>query len=218
MQAHTAQTDPHPTFHAPIPGMLCWLIALLLTASLSSCDSFYTDPKMISVTFDTSGEGWTVNDYDAVKGVLRTETSTPVFSLTGGNPDGYIYHVDKSEGSWYFVAPDDFVQKLRNCYSQTLTFDLKQSATDQQGLAKHNVVLVGNDIILSFNASRNPGISWTNYSVKLDSTGLWRKQSAKLASADEVKQVINTLEKVLILGEFRAGPDTGGLDNVIVKY
>src|SRR5919199_3944315 len=123
MRAHTAQSNPDHTLHTQIPGLLCLLIAFLSITGLSSCESFTADPKMISVTFDTSGEGWTVKDYDAGKGILRTETSTPVFSLTGGNPGGYIYHVDKTEGSWYFVAPDDFVQKLRNCYGQTLTFD-----------------------------------------------------------------------------------------------
>lgn len=155
------------------------------------------------VGFDAGNDGWRVS-----------EGGIGSYSATGGNPGGYIVGIDSAYGVWYFVASESFVHETRKYYDRTLKFDLIQSATDSQVNAS-DVILTDGTTTLTFNTSHYPNTTWTPYSVKLDELSGWKKGNAKATKAD-MQSVLANLTNLRIRGEFKAGPDQGGLDNVIL--
>jgi len=165
----------------------------------------------ITNTFDADAEGW------AVVGDAQSGSAQPDYSATGGNPGGYTSATDDAQGTfWYWQAPPKFLGDRTAAYGKLLTFDLKQSAADKQ-LDESDVVLVGGGLTLVFDTSNNPGIDWTNYSIPLQAGAGWKKDSLTGANASEaeIRLVLRSLTALRIRGEYREGPDTGGLDNVV---
>jgi len=152
--------------------------------------------------FDTDSEGWHVS-----------EGGIGSYSATGGNPGGYTVGTDNALGFWYFIASRSFVNETRRSYGRTLSFDLEQSATDFQDISKDNVVITDGTNTLTFDTAYNPKTTWTHYSVKLDEFSGWKKGSST-ATKEDILHVLLNLTDLRIRGEFRAGPDRGGLDNV----
>ena len=165
-------------------------------------------PSTVS-TFDTDAEGWTISG-DAT-------TTTPIFSTTGGNPGGYMYSIDRvSGGVWYFVASPTFVGRAKSGYGKTLSFDLIQLISTDSQFDDDDVILEGNGLKLTFDTPYNPALKWTSYSIKLDETVGWKKGAVNATKA-EIQGVLQNLTNLQIRGEFRNGPDTEGLDNVMIK-
>lgn len=156
--------------------------------------------------FIADDQGWRISE--------NSENIIPDYSASGGNPDGYIYTADKSSDAWYFSASTRFVNEVKKGYGKTLSFDLKQSATDAQYDAD-DVILTDGTIVLTFNTAYNPSTVWTHYSIKLDELSGWAKGASKATKTD-LQTVLQNLVELKIRGEFRAGPDTGGLDNAII--
>jgi hypothetical protein len=154
--------------------------------------------------FDTDNEGWHVD-----KGGKER------YSPTGGNPGGYLEGIDTAGNAWYFVAPARFIREVQFGYGRTLRFDLKQSATDAQ-MTFDDLILTDGTTRLTFDTPYNPKITWTHYAVKLDEVQGWKKGKAAATRA-EIQQVLKNLTELHIRGEFRAGPDIGGLDNVSIN-
>ena len=181
-------------------------------------------------TFNSNDEGWTAYG-DA-------QTSVPTYHSGNGNPDGYI-SVDDGvlDGTWYWLAPSNYLGDKSYYYGKYLKFDLKQSDTTYQ-FSYYDVMLVSTDgttLIYYDESNRDasqPGITWTSYVVKLDTTAGWRIEpevgisdndeaifknefsQADLATVVEIESVLGSLDELYIRGEFRDGADTGSLDNV----
>ncbi|MBM7845110.1 laminin B domain-containing protein [Herpetosiphon giganteus] len=163
----------------------------------------------ISSTFAAGHEGW------QVVGDAQDGASIPDWHSSGGNPSGFIMvEDDVAGGTWYWQAPDHFLGNRVLAYQTDLTFDLRQSETDNQFDAA-DVILIGNDITLEFDTAVNPATTWTSYRVPLDEQAGWIIQATGIApTASEMQSVLSNLTTLWIRGEFRDGPDTGGLDNV----
>lgn len=172
-----------------------------------------------SSTFDTNTEGWTIF------GDAQVE-----YVASGGNLGGYISATDQSTGiTWFFEAPTKFLGNISAAYGQLLTFELKQSRTDNQndvntGDAIFNsniipdIVLVKDELMLLYNFPGSPGTSWTPHSVRLDEFDGWRNDATgHPATQVELITVLSSLTALWIRGEYRSGSDTGGLDNVILN-
>ncbi|MBO0947776.1 hypothetical protein J2I46_04235 [Fibrella sp. HMF5405] len=155
--------------------------------------------------FETDSQGWTVNA--AAKGG---------YSKTGGNPGGYLYGIDKSTDAWFFMASDSLLHASKKGYGKTLSFELEQDAVDAQATTSDDVVMSDGVITLTYNTSCNPSTTWTAYSVKLDELSGWKNEK-KAATKADIQQVLGHLTSLKIRGEFRFGPDRGGLDNVSLK-
>lgn len=153
--------------------------------------------------FDTDSEGWHVSE-----GAIGS------YSVTGGNPGGYTVGTDNENGFWYFIASRGFVSETQRSYGRTLSFDLEQSAIDSQANAD-DIILTDGTSTLTYNTAYNPKTTWTHYSVKLDDVSGWKKGSSN-ATKEDVLHVLQNLTDLRIRGEFRAGPDRGGLDNVMI--
>lgn len=179
-------------------------ILLLIGATFIGCTEKMKPLLPVTDTFDDDTQGWKINA--AGKGG---------FQAAGGNPGGFVYAEDQSIDTWFFIAPNQFVEISRKMYGLTLSFDLMQSATDAQTITSDDIVLTDGTIKLTYNTPNNPGISWTSYSVKLNETSGWKKGKVNATQAD-MQQVLQNLTSLRIRGEFRLGPDRGGIDNVSI--
>ncbi|CAN5613885.1 hypothetical protein BH09BAC4_BH09BAC4_20860 [soil metagenome] len=181
----------------------------LLSIILLKCSEFnkpgLTLPGVSN--FEADDQGWRISE--------NSENTVPEYSASGGNPDGYIYTTDRLSNAWYFIASTRFANEVKKGYGKTLYFDLKQSATDAQYDAD-DVILTDGTIVLTFNTAYNPSTTWTHYSIKLDELSGWKK-GAQEATRTDIQAVLQNLTELKIRGEFRAGADTGGLDNAIIE-
>lgn len=162
---------------------------------------------VISSTFDTDSEGWTVVG-DATSGV-------PAYVASGGNAGGYIKADDTvSGGVWYFQAPDKYLGDMTGAYNQTLNYDLMQTGSGSQFQA-NDVVLTGGGqtLVLGLSANPLPLGDWVSYSVSLSETAGWLNGGVAATQGDMLN-VLGSLTTLKIRGEYISGPDTGRLDNV----
>jgi hypothetical protein len=161
----------------------------------------------ITSTFDVDDEGWRATG-DAVSVV-------PTRQASGGNPGPFVEIVDQAvNGVWYWKAPKKFLGDKSNAYGRMLWFDLKQSALDRP-FDDVDIRLEGGDEALTLKLGSPPGLNWTVYAVALDETQAWVDvPSGLLAGKQEIETVLNRLTLLQIRGEYRVGPDTGGLDTV----
>lgn len=79
--------------------------------------------RMVGSQFETDDEGWRL--------VGDPEQRQPTYATNDGSRGGYTAGKDKSTGAtWYYSAPDKLVGEKSGFSGGTLTFDLKQSRTD----------------------------------------------------------------------------------------
>ncbi len=146
-----------------------------------------------------------------------TGTVDPVVRSEGGNPGGYIEGDDEALGeTWYFRAPDRVLAQLAAAEGGTLRYSLRQSETDA-GFPDDDVVIEGPAGRLSYRFDTPPGTDWTDFSVRLSASAGWRWNWNEPATADEMHAVLADPSRLQIRGEYRTGPDVGGLDNVVLR-
>jgi hypothetical protein len=168
------------------------------------------DPSRYPVEsrFLQNAEGWTaVGD-----GLLY-------YAPTGGNPGstGHIFIIDRTLGdNFYFNAPSRFLGNMSGAYGRLLTFDLVWSETSLSDYKDgDDVVLRGAGHTLVAMLPSVPATTWTAYSIPLSPAGAWvHRGTGQPATAAEIQAVLTSLQEFRIRGEFRTGPERGGLDNV----
>lgn len=154
------------------------------------------------VGFDIDTDEWRVS-----------EGGTAGFSLTGGNPGGFFYGDDTGGRAWYFIASDSFVTETRKAYGRSLRFDLKQEMVALNPDGINDIVLTDGKTTLTFKTAYKPATTWTNYAIRLDELSGWKKGSS-IATKTDMQVVLQNLTGLRIRGDYKAGPDRGGLDNV----
>lgn len=161
---------------------------------------------LLSHDFSTSTQGWLIAG--------DTSDVPAFFEAAGGNPGGFISHVDEALGeAWYFRAPSTLLAQLVAAENGTLSFDLKQSSIDA-GFPDDDIVIVGAAGRLSYRFDRAPSTTWTPYSVRLSASAGWRWNWNQVPTQEQMHQVLAAPARLDIRGEYRTGDDTGGLDNV----
>jgi hypothetical protein len=189
-------------------------LALLIPTHLmtNSVEADVPSAVVARSTFDTNTEGWTT-DADA------TCRPTPCYAATGGNPGGYIYTDDSLAGTkFYFNAPSKFLGNASAAYQENLTFDMKQDLRDVEETNDADVILVGNGLTLVFDTPKNPPRLWATYTVPLNETAGWRKNSitGPRPTAAEMRGVLSKLTSLRIRGDYIFGQATAMLDNVVL--
>jgi hypothetical protein len=193
------------------PALLVVLGAVLLVGT--SCRKSPTDnggdgTQPVVSRFLANDEGWTaVGD-----GILY-------YAPAGGNPGttGYIFIVDRAEGdNFYFNAPARFRGNKAGAFGRNLNFDLTWSETEASDYKDApDIIITGAGITITTQLPEVPSTSWTRYSIPLDTRGGWaRSDSGAAATATEILNVLGNITQFRIRGEFRSGPERGGLDNV----
>jgi hypothetical protein len=175
---------------------------------------------------DPTGPGGNPDDYPVVSEFLQNaEGWTAVgdgilyYFPTGGNPGstGHIRIVDEALGdNFYFNAPSRFLGNVSGAYGRLLTFDLVWSETSLSDYKDgDDVVLRGAGHTLVAMLPEVPATTWTSYSIPLTVAGGWVHQgTAAPATEAQIQAVLGSLQEFRIRGEFRSGPEQGGLDNV----
>jgi hypothetical protein len=161
-------------------------------------------------TFSTDTEGW------IVAGDAEGGTGNPDYQSAEGNPGGHLSADDDvTGGTWYWSAPQKFLGNQKAALNQKLSFDLKQSDTSAQ-FENSDVVLEGNGMTLVLQLEAHPGTDWTAYTVMLNTSSAWKKDSAEgeVATLADIESVLSDLTRLWIRGEYIEGSDTGSLDNV----
>lgn len=183
--------------------MVCVAAALLL--NLESVRG------VVISTFDTGAEGWTVLG-DASSG-------TPTYVATGGNPGGHISADDTvADGVWLWNAPAKFLGNQSNAVGESLSFDLRQSASSSQ-FDSSDVIIISPTVTLRFDTALNPATTWTSYTLPITETAGWvagPTLASPPATLADITMAFSNITSLQIRGEFRTGGDTGWLDNVIL--
>src|SRR5215217_4988849 len=108
--------------------------AILACVIGSRAQALPQERTLVAHDFESSANGWLVSG--------DTGPAGPEFHAAGGNPGGYISHVDDALGeTWYFRAPEPILRALAAAENGTLSFSLKQSA-DEPGFLDDDVVIV----------------------------------------------------------------------------
>jgi len=170
--------------------------------------------------FDDGFGGWDVIN----------DVASFTFETVGGNPGGYLEFVDSVAGDVvYWEAPAEFANRIKDYIGGSISFDLRQNAVTSQFDSKGDIIIETSEgtsrLFLDWPTAQNPGTAWTSYSYPLqfDLSGAngarWLISPAPGSSTSNVteEEVLNLLSKatkVLIRAEYRAGSDTGGIDNV----
>jgi hypothetical protein len=162
------------------------------------------DRTLVAHDFSRTAEGWVVAG--------DTGVVNPTFQPGGGNPGGYISNDDEAVGeTWYFRAPESVLKQLAAAEHGSISYSLKQSSTDA-GFVDDDVVIVGPAGRLSYRFATAPGADWTNFSVRLSTSGGWRWNWSEPATQEQIRSVLAGPTRLEIRGEYRTGPDVGGLD------
>jgi len=164
---------------------------------------------LVAHDFEASAQGWSVSG--------DTGQFEPQLHTTGGDPGGFISHVDEALGeTWYFRAPDDVLRALASAENGTLSYSLKQSA-DQAGILEDDIIIVGPAGRLSYRFATSPGTRWTPFTVTFTATAGWRWNWNAPASQAQIRSVLANPTSLEIRGEYHTGPDEGALDNVVLR-
>lgn len=156
--------------------------------------------------FESGAEGWSVSGDAAAK--------KPTWISSGG----FIRVVDGVLGqTLYREAPAKFEGRKADSYGGKLSFDLRQSERDIQ-FDEDDVILKGAGTTLVYDAKSNPGTRWTHYTVELSEGAGWKVSgSGKSASEQQIRAALSNLDRLAIRAEYRTGPDTDDLDNVVLE-
>ena len=163
---------------------------------------------MIESRFATTLDGWSV-----VGGGVES------FDSGSGNPPGSVRAEEGGSGLYGYEAPATWLGDRSAYLSGTLSFDLKQDGAGT--LDDEDVILQGDGLSLYVDAGANPGTDWTSYTVTLDLGGGWKVGSlgGRVATREEIAQVLSDLSRLYIRGEFVDGStnDASNLDNVVLR-
>lgn len=174
------------------------------------------DEPIVASQFADNAEGWTIIG-DAQGGYVAAS-----YSPDGGVTDGYIYAVDDVIGGyWYFKAPNSYMGNKLEYYGATLSYSLFQDCDMSNQKKRADIVFKNDDLQITYiyGIDNFPNADWTDYSIDISAGKGWIKgeyNSGVIATEAEIKAVLANVTEFIIRGEFEHGPDSGGLDNVII--
>lgn len=169
-------------------------------------------------TFSTGAQGWSINDVTGTGDYVTSQgTYTADWHPSGGNPGGFISHIDPSNFTFMFSAPSDQLGNYSIFLGGKLQFSLQ---TDLSADYSTDSVIVfrggASGLTLVSAIAPQPNATWTDYSIALV-PGLFRYDnlSGAIASAADFSTVLGDLTGFMIDAEYHSGvAETTGLDSV----
>ena len=170
-------------------------------------------------TFEAGDEGWSVVSFNDLSSSNYTVVGTyPVtYSATGGNPGGYISSQDPDGGDFTFSAPAAFLGNKLVAIGTTFSYDLNY--LDIVNYQTTDVMFVGaNGERLLWESSPalvpTPTFTTVAFAIAPSSQWLVNTTSGAQATAADFQAVFSNLAGLYIRGEYAAGSDNTGIDNV----
>jgi len=145
---------------------------------------------------------------------------TLTLSPTEGNPGACLKAVDAVTGDvFYYRAPKKFLDDKKSAFR--LEYDIKWVASARLPIFPWDrvVEISGSGTVLIYNAAPPTRNEWVHSVVLFQPiAGLWKNVTAnRPATVSDFENVLSSLEKLIIRGEFaHGGPETGFLDNVVL--
>ena len=184
----------------------------VLVIAMAGCSTDAQRPDgsvLVRHDFTESAEGWQVAG-DA-------GTVAPIFSASGGHPDGCISGTDEALGeTWYFRAPASVLRQLPAAMNGAMSFSLRQSESQVSRL-DDDVVIIGPAGRLSYRFQAQPGTQWTDFSVQLLEAEGWTWNWNRRATQAQIDSVLAAPTGLDIRGEYVTGQDEGSLDNFVLR-
>jgi hypothetical protein len=166
-------------------------------------------PVLLRHDFVESAQGWQIAG--------DTGTVKPLFTASGGHPDGCITGVDEAIGeTWYFRAPVSVLRQLPAAVNGAISFSLRQSGS-QVSLFDDDVVITGAAGRLSYRFQTSPGTDWTDLSVRFLEREGWTWNWNRRATQAQIDSVLTAPTGLDIRGEYVTGSDEGSLDNFVLR-
>ncbi len=192
----------------------------LLATLLGGAQPAMAQTVLAASHFDADREGWVAQDLGSPNPgapPVHLATYIPTYQSTGGNPGGHLQLGDPTGNAWYWYAPGAFLGNKSSAYGGTLSYQLKVTGGTEP-FTQPDVILVGGGLTLVRGNLAPPGsVSFNSYQLNLSETGWTRNALGGVAATDEdMKTVLGNLSHLYIRGEYRAGTDTGYLDNVVL--
>ena len=193
-----------------VPQMSFAIILVTILGMVNASSS----ANIISSTFDTDVDGWSVTD------VINGGHWDIDWSSTGGLPDGHIYKADVGPGGTVFSAPLKFLGDKMDYLGETISFDIKNNVADYEGGDVYwNLMLVGEGInIVNWGPYPKEANVWVHVDALLNyenwtyAKDTWRDP---IAEVDFLK-VINDVDAVYIHADWGWGLDTSSVDNFVL--
>jgi hypothetical protein len=164
-------------------------------------------------SFDSGTEGWSIGGFFASSSSPATD-----FVPSGGVSGGYLETTDIF-GNNAFRAPSSWLGDQSALFGGRLRFF--QRAVETDGFVSPVVVLAGAGLRLQYR-DMPPGTEWTPYVVDLMAGG-WEigdgsgDPSSRLATDDQIRQVLANLDWIAFYADWHTGPDRVGLDEVMIE-
>ncbi len=165
-------------------------------------------PKSIGEAFNKSADGWTVVGDPKSSG----------WEAKGGDPKGYLGWVDGANGQdSYFQAGPKFLGDKLHFYGGTLSYDVLDSGN---GYTAYDVQIEGAGKTLQYTNPNDTGFPtpnvWSAASVSLVASNFVDTATGAAPTVVEMKDVLKDITQLDIRAEFVNGPESGGLDNVLL--
>lgn len=166
--------------------------------------------SVVQSTFDTSVDGWTT----------VFDGTAPQHLASGGNPGGHIFATDDpASQTWFFRAPAKFKGNQTAFVGGNLSFDLRLDGTTSL-YNDRDIIIYNNTASIWMDFATFPSTAWSHFSADLKTSANWRIgafASSSPATAANIQSVLSNVTDIYIRGEFRAGVDSGSLDNVVLQ-
>ena len=168
------------------------------------------DPTLIVLeesTYEPDAQEWEV----AVGSGLDSPFHVPSFGLE----DGFVQFTDDvNPEAWFWSAPSEFLGNQSGAHGGRLEFERFKSPTSSE-VDDLDVVLSGGGLVLVADLP-NPGPDWTHQILDFIEGGPWRLDELAGASATQADllRVLQSLDALLIRGDFSPEAHQSGLDNV----
>ncbi|MGC9515455.1 laminin B domain-containing protein [Methanocrinis sp.] len=154
------------------------------------------------------------SDFDEGDGEWRPEGDVSVaWTAMGGNGGGFLMGEDLGDGSsWYYASPRSWSGDWTPYLGGFLSFDLKMIDSGRGGPYEADLVrIIGSDgSVVSVSSSEElPAGAWTRRRIALT--------PATFETTEEAfSEVMRSVDRVVIRGEYSDRGDVEGIDNVVV--
>lgn len=191
-------------------NVILWALPLCLAAGGQEVTPLVT---LAESNFETNTESWL-----GANSGFGTESLT---RLQGGPTATSLWYISVSETSgdgtaMFFSAPAKYLGDKRNAYHGILSFNLKQSATDNLSGSGSFVQLSSPTLSVVYSLPKVPPTTWKHYEVPLDEAKGWFHQAEdRPATQKEFLSVLANLQRLWIRAEFSYNSvDRTDLDDV----
>lgn len=150
-----------------------------------------------SSTFDADMEEW-----------RKLESITLNWEATGGNPDGFLRGSDDGSGAWHFVSPEVWNGDWTEYRSLKFDHIILRGSYADWGTPTFYIVGANNQRLSWIGPATSN--TWVRFEVPLSPVAFGVDQAAYDA-------VMERVVELRIRGEYVAGPDEEGLDNVFLS-